>query len=45
MCCGAGSTQAVAAIETVMNHIAHELGMDPWEVRKVNFAVGDPQAP
>ena len=43
-CRAPGSVQAIAAIETVMNHIAHELKMDPWEVRKVNFAVGDPEA-
>ncbi|XP_043236080.1 indole-3-acetaldehyde oxidase-like isoform X1 [Amphibalanus amphitrite] len=44
-CRAPGSVQAIAAIETVMNHIAHELRMDPWEVRKANFAVGNPKIP
>ena len=36
----AGSVNGVAGIEMVMNRIAHELNMDPWEVRRVNFAFG-----
>lgn len=34
---GFGGPQGVVGIERVMDHIAHELGVDPLEIRKVNF--------
>ncbi len=34
---GFGGPQGVVGIERVMDHIAHELGMDPLDVRRVNF--------
>ena len=40
-----GTVNGFAAIETVINHIAHELKMDPWDVRKVNFVLGSGQTP
>ncbi|XP_043217578.1 indole-3-acetaldehyde oxidase-like isoform X1 [Amphibalanus amphitrite] len=36
-CRSPGTTQGVAGIENVMQRIAHELKLDPWEVRKANF--------
>ena len=40
-----GSVNGVAGIEMVMNRIAHELNMDPWEVRRVNLAMGHGKDP
>jgi len=34
---GFGGPQGVIGIERVMDHIAHELGLDPLEVRRANF--------
>ncbi len=34
---GFGGPQGILGIERVMDHIAHELGLDPLEVRKKNF--------
>jgi xanthine dehydrogenase large subunit len=34
---GFGGPQGVVGIERVMDHIAHDLGLDPLEVRRVNF--------
>ena len=34
---GFGGPQGMLGIERVMDHVAHELGMDPTEVRRVNF--------
>jgi len=34
---GFGGPQGVVGIERVMDHIAHELDVDPLEIRKVNF--------
>jgi xanthine dehydrogenase large subunit len=34
---GFGGPQGMAGIERVIDHIAHELGKDPLEVRRVNF--------
>ncbi len=34
---GFGGPQGIVGIERVMDHIAHELGVDPLEVRRVNF--------
>jgi len=34
---GFGGPQAMVAIETIMDHIAHDLGLDPDDVRRVNF--------
>ncbi|MDH2325703.1 xanthine dehydrogenase molybdopterin binding subunit [Cereibacter sp. SYSU M97828] len=34
---GFGGPQGVIGIERVIDHIAHTLGMDPLEVRRVNF--------
>ncbi|XP_037080516.1 xanthine dehydrogenase-like [Pollicipes pollicipes] len=42
---GPGMVNGIAAIEMVMDHIAHELRMDPWEVRKANFFAADSQVP
>ena len=38
---GFGAPQAIAAIETVMDRIARELGIDAAEVRRRNFYGGD----
>jgi len=34
---GFGGPQGMVGIERVMDHVAHELGLDPLEVRKRNF--------
>ncbi len=34
---GFGGPQGMLAMERVIDHIAHYLGIDPWEVRKSNF--------
>lgn len=34
---GFGGPQGVVGIERVMDHIAHDLGLDPVQVRKVNY--------
>jgi len=34
---GFGGPQGIFGIERVMDHVAHALGMDPIEVRKVNY--------
>ena len=34
---GFGGPQGVVGIERVMDHIAHDLGLDPLEVRRANF--------
>jgi xanthine dehydrogenase large subunit len=34
---GFGGPQGMLGIERVMDHIAHDLGMDPFQVRRVNF--------
>ncbi|XP_043246690.1 abscisic-aldehyde oxidase-like [Amphibalanus amphitrite] len=44
-CRAPGTINGFAAIETVMRHIAHELNMDPWDVKKVNFALGSGATP
>ncbi|XP_065095835.1 uncharacterized protein LOC135717607 [Ochlerotatus camptorhynchus] len=36
-CRSPGAAEAVATIETIMEHIAFERGLDPLEVRMVNF--------
>ena len=41
----AGTINGIAAMETVMTHIAHELNMDPWDVKKINFALGSGGTP
>ncbi|MGH1466878.1 MAG: xanthine dehydrogenase molybdopterin binding subunit [Cognatishimia sp.] len=46
---GFGGPQGMLGIERVMDHIAHALGKDPLEVRRLNFyadgAEGGPSAP
>ncbi|XP_037075287.1 LOW QUALITY PROTEIN: indole-3-acetaldehyde oxidase-like [Pollicipes pollicipes] len=44
-CRAPGTTQGIAGIEHVMNRIAHELKMDPWELRKVNFFTPETKFP
>jgi xanthine dehydrogenase large subunit len=39
---GFGGPQGMIGIERVMDHIAHDLGLDPLLVRKVNFYRGMP---
>jgi len=34
---GFGGPQGIVGIERVVDHIAHELGLDPLEVRRVNY--------
>ena len=34
---GFGGPQGIVGIERVMDHIAHDLGLDPVEVRRVNY--------
>ncbi|MEM9579788.1 MAG: xanthine dehydrogenase molybdopterin binding subunit [Pseudomonadota bacterium] len=34
---GFGGPQGMLGIERVMDHVAHELGMDPLQVRRVNY--------
>ncbi len=34
---GFGGPQGMIGIERVMDHVAHELGMDPVEVRRINY--------
>lgn len=40
-----GSTNAMAIIEVLMNRVAHELNMDPWEVRRANLATAEGGVP
>ena len=43
---GFGGPQGMVGIERVMDHIAHELGRDPLEVRRVNYyAPATPRGP
>ncbi|XP_037081125.1 xanthine dehydrogenase-like [Pollicipes pollicipes] len=44
-CRAPGTTNAIAAIEMVMNHVAHQLNKDPWEVRQANFALPTAEVP
>ncbi|MBT9386919.1 xanthine dehydrogenase molybdopterin binding subunit [Pseudooceanicola sp. CBS1P-1] len=39
---GFGGPQGIVGIERVVDHIAHELGMDPIEVRRVNYYADAP---
>jgi xanthine dehydrogenase large subunit len=41
---GFGGPQGMIGIERVMDHVAHELGLDPTEVRKRNFYAEAPGA-
>ncbi|MGB8622089.1 MAG: molybdopterin cofactor-binding domain-containing protein, partial [Paracoccaceae bacterium] len=41
---GFGGPQGMVGIERVMDHIAHELGKDPLEIRKANFYAAMPAA-
>ncbi|QUJ76840.1 xanthine dehydrogenase molybdopterin binding subunit [Sulfitobacter albidus] len=34
---GFGGPQGIVGMERVIEHIAHHLGCDPWEVRRANF--------
>ena len=34
---GFGGPQGVLGIERVMDHLAHEIGMDPVEIRRINY--------
>ncbi|QBF31136.1 xanthine dehydrogenase family protein molybdopterin-binding subunit [Thalassococcus sp. S3] len=34
---GAGRPEAIYVLERVMDRAARELGMDPWELRRINF--------
>jgi len=34
---GAGRPEAIYALERAIDHAAHELGTDPWELRRKNF--------
>jgi xanthine dehydrogenase large subunit len=42
---GFGGPQGVLGIERVMDHIAHDLGRDPLEVRRANFYATAPAQP
>ncbi len=42
---GFGGPQGMLGIERVMDHIAHDLGRDPLEVRRANFYAAAPAAP
>lgn len=43
---GFGGPQGVLGIERVLDHVAHSLGKDPLEVRRINFYRDvDPEAP
>lgn len=43
---GFGGPQGMVGIERVMDHIAHELGRDPLEVRRVNYYdAAEPRGP
>ena len=37
---GFGGPQGMIGIERVMDHIAHQMGVDPLDIRKVNFYAG-----
>ncbi|MBR9766291.1 MAG: xanthine dehydrogenase molybdopterin binding subunit [Rhodobacteraceae bacterium] len=39
---GFGGPQGVVGIERVIDHVAHELGMDPVELRRVNYYADRP---
>ncbi|CAB4059677.1 XDH [Lepeophtheirus salmonis] len=42
-CRAPGSTQGVAIIETVMDHLSNATGIDPLQIRRANFlTIGDP---
>lgn len=41
---GFGGPQGMVGIERVMDHIAHELGLDPLDVRRVNYYAKAPAA-
>lgn len=41
---GFGGPQGIVGIERVMDHIAHELGIDPLHVRQANFYADAPAA-
>ncbi|KEJ89210.1 xanthine dehydrogenase family protein molybdopterin-binding subunit [Sulfitobacter donghicola] len=38
---GAGRPEAIYALERVMDRAARELGVDPWELRRINFVKPD----
>ena len=40
-----GTTHGHAAIETVMDHLAHDLGLDPLELRMINMIGADKDHP
>jgi xanthine dehydrogenase large subunit len=41
---GFGGPQGMVGIERVVDHVAHVLGMDPLEVRRVNYYADAPEA-
>ena len=38
---GAGRPEAIYVLERSMDHAARELGVDPWDLRRVNFIRAD----
>ncbi|MFW2587980.1 xanthine dehydrogenase molybdopterin binding subunit [Sagittula sp. SSi028] len=42
---GFGGPQGVLGIERVVDHVAHELGLDPLEVRRRNYYAAQPPLP
>ncbi len=38
---GAGRPEAIYVIERIMDRAARELGVDPWELRRINFIAPD----